>query len=111
MKANFFSSGSIIVFLTAKTAPATVAAVPITPVATPLANECFFSHETILRICYNMLILSKKISRIASENIMKTKLIVVAGPTAVGKQRLELNWPSVLMAKLFQEIASRFTDN
>ena len=47
------------VFLTAKTAPATVAAVPITPVATPLANECF-SHETILRICYNMLILSKK---------------------------------------------------
>ena len=76
------------VFLTAKTAPATVAAVPITPVATPLANECFFSHETILRICYNMLILSKKISRIASENIMKTKLIVVAGPTAVGKTAL-----------------------
>ena len=46
-----------------------------------------------------------------SPDIMKTKLIVVAGPTAVGKQRLELNWPSVLMAKLFQEIASRFTDN
>ena len=35
-----------------------------------------------------MLILSKKISRIASENIMKTKLIVVAGPTAVGKTAL-----------------------
>ena len=48
----------------------------------------FFSHETILRICYNMLILSKKISRIASGNIMKTKLIVVAGPTAVGKTAL-----------------------
>ena len=31
------------VFLTAKTAPATVAAVPITPVATPLANECFLA--------------------------------------------------------------------
>ena len=35
-----------------------------------------------------MLILSKKISRIASGNIMKTKLIVVAGPTAVGKTAL-----------------------
>ena len=35
-----------------------------------------------------MLILSKKISRIASGNIMKTKLIVVAGPTAVGKTTL-----------------------
>ena len=35
-----------------------------------------------------MLILSKKIPRIASENIMKTKLIVVAGPTAVGKTAL-----------------------
>lgn len=35
---------------------------------------------------------------------MKTKLIVVAGPTRCGrKQRLELNWPSVLMAKLFQD--------
>ena len=35
-----------------------------------------------------MLTLSKKISRIASEMIMKTKLIVVAGPTAVGKTAL-----------------------
>ena len=35
-----------------------------------------------------MLILSKKISRIASGNIIKTKLIVVAGPTAVGKTAL-----------------------
>lgn len=35
-----------------------------------------------------MLTLSKKISRIASEMIMKIKLIVVAGPTAVGKTAL-----------------------
>ena len=33
----------MIVFLTAKTAPATVAAVPRRPVATPLANECFLA--------------------------------------------------------------------
>lgn len=39
-------------------------------------------------MCYNMLILSKKKSRIASENYMKTKIIVVAGPTAVGKTAL-----------------------
>ncbi len=46
-ESQFLSSGSIVVFLTAKTAPATVAAVD--NAMRPLADSVF-SHETILRI-------------------------------------------------------------
>ena len=118
MKAAFCSSFDHFL-LNAYTAPVTAATVPATPVTRPLARIlCHESssfiflisqppkegHIFLTDLCVIIVTKNGNFSRKKDEN----KIIVIVGPTAVGKTDLAIEVAqSVLMAKLLVVIVSR----